>query len=280
MNYIELIFTTLISADYQQDMLMHELAEYGFDTFEESELGFKAYIPSANFDEPALIAQLAYLREQFSFSYAVNLIPHKNWNAVWESNFEPVRIGHNVLIRATFHPHETGFAHEIIIDPKMAFGTGHHATTALMIRFMLESDLAGKTVLDMGAGTGILAILAAQMQAAKIVAIDHDPVCVASIFENSTRNGQEQIEALEGSKEAIPDLRFDLIIANINRNILLDQLPAYAAVMPPDAALFLSGFHAGDDAEILIAEAEKQGFSYVSMKTDQHWAALHFTRIK
>lgn len=274
MNYFELIFTTLIEEDYQQDLLIHELSEAGFDTFEDLDFGFKAYIPTKNFDQKLVDENIAYLKEQFSFSYEINLIPTKNWNEVWESNFEPVTIGTDVLIRATFHPSQPGFKHEIVIDPKMAFGTGHHQTTAVMMQFMLESSFEGKTILDMGAGTGILAILAGQLGAAKIIAVDNDEACFASIQENSMQNGQLHIEAFLGSKEAIPELRFDTILANINRNILLDQLPAYAPVLKVGGELFLSGFYSGEDVEILLAEADRNGLTFVTEKASGQWAAL------
>lgn len=274
MNYFELIFTTLIEEDYQQDLLIHELSEAGFDTFEDLDFGFKAYIPTKNFDQKLVDEKIAYLKAQFAFSYEINLIPAKNWNEVWESNFEPVTIGRDVLVRATFHPSQPGFKHQIVIDPKMAFGTGHHQTTALMMQFMLESSFTGKTVLDMGAGTGILAILAGQLGAERIVAIDNDEACFASIRENSMQNGQLHIEAFLGSKEAIPEIRFDAILANINRNILLDQLTAYASVLKVGGELFLSGFYTGEDVGLLVAEAGRNGLTFVSEKSNRPWAAL------
>src|ERR1700743_2929530 len=149
MNYYELLFTTNPTEDYQQDLLIGELAEIGFDTFEEIEQGFKAYIPVADFDKQLLEERLDPHHHQFSFSYDVKLIPQKNWNEVWESNFEPIEIRDKIFVRATFHEPKSEFPYEIVIDPKMAFGTGHHQTTSMMLEMILENDFEDKTVLDM-----------------------------------------------------------------------------------------------------------------------------------
>src|SRR5476651_481766 len=141
MNYYELLFTTLPDEDYQQDLLINALGEIGFDTFEELDFGFKAYIPSSDFNHDTLNETLSLYRDMFSFSYEVTLIPQKNWNEVWESNFEPIEISDKIFVRATFHRPKPEFPYEIVIDPKMAFGTGHHQTTAMMLELMLENDL-------------------------------------------------------------------------------------------------------------------------------------------
>src|ERR1700730_1959313 len=165
MNYYELRFTTKPIEEYQQDLLINELAEIGFDTFEEVEQGFKAYIPSADFNQALLEEHLVPYHAMFDFTYDVNVIPQKNWNQVWESNFEPIQIRDKIYVRATFHPQKPEFPYEIVIDPKMAFGTGHHETTSMMMDLMLDADLKDKKMLDMGCGTGILAILASKLGA-------------------------------------------------------------------------------------------------------------------
>ncbi|RYE35107.1 MAG: 50S ribosomal protein L11 methyltransferase, partial [Sphingobacteriaceae bacterium] len=218
MNYIELLFTTIFQEDYQQDLLMNALAEAGCDTFEELDFGFKAYMPSASFNKEKLDNQLEPFHQLLTFSYEVNLIPQKNWNEVWESNFNPIQIKDQIWVRATFHEPKPDFLFEIVIDPKMAFGTGHHQTTAMMLDFMLDIVFTGKKVLDMGCGTGILAILAAQKGATEVTAIDYDPVCCESTTENAGLNHVDNIKVLCGSKEAIPEAAFDIILANINRN--------------------------------------------------------------
>jgi len=278
MNYYELLFTTITTEDYQQDLLINALGEIGFDTFEEVDLGFKAYIPDGDFNEELLHEILQPYRDLFTFSYEVMLIPQKNWNEVWESNFEPISIGDQVFVRATFHERRPEFKYEIVIDPKMAFGTGHHQTTAMMLQLMLENDFAGKEVLDMGCGTGILAIMAGKLDAAHIVAIDYDPVCYDSTIENAQLNHIDNITALCGSKEAIPDEQYDIILANINRNILIDQMPRYAEALKPDGEIYFSGFYETPDLDIITDEARKYGLKYIIHKKDKEWVAAKFIK--
>jgi ribosomal protein L11 methyltransferase len=278
MNYYELLFTTNPTEDYQQDLLINDLAEIGFDTFEEVESGFKAYIPSTDFNQQLLDEHLKPYHAQFSFSYEINLIPQKNWNEVWESNFEPIQIRDKVWVRATFHPHRPEFPYEIVIDPKMAFGTGHHETTSMMMDLMLDADLTGKKVLDMGCGTGILAILASKLGANDITAIDYDPVCYESTIENAALNGISNIKAICGSKEVIPDEQFDIILANINRNILLDQMAAYNEVLKSGGEIYFSGFYENPDLDIIKEEAAKYGLKYINHKKTKEWVAARFIK--
>ncbi|MBB6112640.1 ribosomal protein L11 methyltransferase [Mucilaginibacter lappiensis] len=278
MNYYELLFTTITTEDYQQDLLINALGEIGFDTFEELEFGFKAYIPTDDFNEEQLNEQLLPYREMFTFSYEIVFIPQKNWNEVWESNFEPIEIGDKIYVRATFHPARPEFPYEIVIDPKMAFGTGHHQTTSMMLELILENDFAGKKVLDMGCGTGILAIMAAKLNAAEITAIDYDPVCYDSTIENSALNHTVNIIPLCGSKEAIPDEQYDIILANINRNILLDQMERYAQVLKQGGEIYFSGFYESPDLEIITDEARKHGLKYITHKKTNDWVAAKFVK--
>ena len=256
---------------------MNELAEAGFDTFEEVDFGFKAYIPAVKFNKEELDERLEPFHNVLTFSYEVNLIPQKNWNEVWESNFQPIQIKDQVLVRATFHEPRPDFPFEIVIDPKMAFGTGHHQTTSMMMDFMLDTVFTGKKVLDMGCGTGILAILAAKKGAAEIVAIDYDPVCFESTIENAALNRVENMRILCGSKEVIPDEQFDIILANINRNILLDQMETYHRSLKPGGIVFLSGFYENPDLEILKAEALTYDLHYQNHKKSQEWVSAKFS---
>lgn len=278
MNYYELFFTTITTEDYQQDLLINALGEIGFDTFEELELGFKAYIPEDIFDQQALDEQLLPYKDLFTFSYEITLIQQKNWNEVWESNFEPIEIGNKIYVRATFHEPKPEFEYEIVIDPKMAFGTGHHQTTAMMLGLMLENEFAGKKVLDMGCGTGILAIMAAKLGAGDITAIDYDPVCYESTIENSALNNVGNIKPLCGSKEIIPDEQYDTILANINRNILIDQMQRYAEVLKTDGEIYFSGFYESPDLDIITDEARKYGLKYITHKKDKEWVAAKFIK--
>jgi len=278
MNYYELLFTVIATEDYQQDMLIDTLGEVGFDTFEELEFGFKAYIPVDDFDEAKLIEELTPYRDMFTFSYEVTLIPQKNWNEVWESNFEPINIKDKIFVRATFHQPKPEIEYEIVIDPKMAFGTGHHQTTSMMLELMLENEFLGKHVLDMGCGTGILAIMASKLGAANVTAIDYDIVCFESTLENAQLNNIPNITAICGSKEVIPDEEYDTILANINRNILLDQVKRYSEVLKPDGELYLSGFYEQPDLDIIMDEARKYGLKYIIHKKNSDWVAAKFIK--
>ncbi|WP_426671724.1 50S ribosomal protein L11 methyltransferase [Mucilaginibacter sp. McL0603] len=278
MNYYELRFTTKPIEDYQQDLLINELAEIGFDTFEEVEQGFKAYIPSDDFNQALLEEHLVPYHAMFDFIYEVNIIPQKNWNEVWESNFEPIQIRDKIYVRATFHPQKPEFPYEIVIDPKMAFGTGHHETTSMMMDLMLDADLKDKKMLDMGCGTGILAILASKLGAKDITAIDYDPVCYESTIENSTLNGINSIKALCGSKEVIPEEKFDVILANINRNILIDQMERYGEVLKSGGEIYFSGFYENPDLNIIKQEAAKYGMKYISHQKTKEWVAARFQK--
>ena len=278
MNYYELLFTTIPTEDYQQDLLINALGGIGFDTFEEMDFGFKAYIPVADFDQDKLDEQLSLYQDLFTFSYEITLIPQKNWNEVWESYFEPIEIGNQIFVRATFHQPRPEFPHEIVIDPKMAFGTGHHQTTSMMLELMLENEFAGKKVLDMGCGTGILAIMAAKLGATEITAIDYDPVSYESTIENAALNNIENIEAICGSKEAIPDEQFDIILANINRNILLDQMQSYAEALKNNGEIYFSGFYGTPDLDIITEAARQYDLKYISHKKNKDWVAAKFVK--
>jgi len=278
MNYYEISFTVEDEDGYRRDLLINALGEIGFDTFEENEDGFNAYIPADTFSEEVLTATLNPFFELFPFSHKDSLIEQKNWNEVWESNFEPIIIGDKIYVRATFHQPRPDVQHEIVIDPKMAFGTGHHQTTSMILQLMLDEDFTGKKVLDMGCGTGILAIMAAKLNAGDITAIDYDPVCYESTIENAQLNGIINIKALCGSKEAIPAEQFEIILANINRNILLDQMDKYAEVLKPGGTIYFSGFYETPDLEIITEAANSLGLTYMSHKKDKDWVAAKFIK--
>jgi ribosomal protein L11 methyltransferase len=278
MNYYELLFTTIATEDYQQDLLINALGEIGFDTFEEVDLGFKAYIPADDFNEDVLKEAIAPYQEMFTFSYDITLVPQKNWNEVWESNFEPMQVSNKIWVRATFHEPRPDFLYEIVIDPKMAFGTGHHETTTMMMDSMLSADFKDKTVLDMGCGTGILAILASKLGAETVTAIDYDPVCFDSTIENSALNNIDNIIPLCGSKEVIPDEPYQIILANINRNILLDQIQRYSEVLQPEGEIYFSGFYETPDLEMITDEARKYGLKYIGHLKMKDWVAAKFVK--
>ncbi len=278
MSYLELLFVQTKGERFYSDILMSELSELGFDTFEETEQGFKAFIPKNTFNQQLLETCLAAMADDCAFAYSQQEIAQQNWNSVWESNFEPLNIADQIYVRATFHQPKPDFPYEIVIDPKMAFGTGHHQTTALMMEMMLEEDFEGKIVLDMGCGTGILAILAEKMGATKLDAIDYDPLCYESTLENSSLNGCSCIQALCGSKEVIPNQVYDIIVANINRNILLDQLDRYSDVLIQGGKLYLSGFYEHPDLEILKEKAGTLDLIYQEHRVNKDWTAAKFIK--
>lgn len=278
MKYIQVRFSFNAIEEYQQDLLIADLADIGFNTFEEIENGFVAFIEFSTYDEAELKNVLNQYEGEFQCSYAVAEIEGKNWNEEWEKNFEPLIIDDQCYVRATFHEAKPAYAYEIVIDPKMAFGTGHHQTTTMMMQYILATDVKGKEILDMGCGTAILAILAAKKGASKLVAIDNDDVCYESSIENAALNGIDNLEAICGGKEVIPNAQFDIILANINRNILLDQIPTYANVLKPEGSIFFSGFYESPDLEMIKQACEPFGIRYVNHKKIGEWVAAYFKK--
>jgi len=276
MGYKELVFRILSEEDFHKDLLINALSEIGFDTFEDTEEGFKAYIAYPGPDLSQLEEVLQVFRKSMSFGYEVNDIAWQNWNEIWESNFEPLLIDSRCYVRATFHEPHPEYEFEIVVDPKMAFGTGHHQTTSLMMKLMMAEDFTTKKVLDMGCGTGILAILASMLGAEELIAIDNDPVCFESTAENTALNNIDNITPLCGSAEAIPDQQFDLILANINRNILLDQMERYTQVLRPGGKIFFSGFYEEPDLTMIREKAGSLGLAYESHAKTDNWVAAKF----
>lgn len=278
MKYTVVNFYSSDIQEWQKDLLIDELGSIGYDTFEDKDFGFSAYIPSSNLDIQALETVLLGQVDGYQLDYKVEDIEEQNWNVLWESNFNPIIVDDKVYVRATFHESKPSYPYEIIIDPKMSFGTGHHQTTSMMLSYILENDFEGKNVLDMGCGTGILAILASKRGAASVVAIDFDPICVDSVIENKEINNITNIEPRLGSKEVIGDALFDTIVANINRNILLDQLETYATVLKSDGELYLSGFYVDQDLDILKAKCESLNIFFKENKEMDHWCAAKFIK--
>lgn len=278
MNYYELKFnyqspieTTIIS-----DVLAAELGEIGFESFTENEDGLLAYISDSLYNVKELQDKLNdFPLENVEIHFSEQLVESKDWNEEWEKNyFKPIRIGTDCIIRASFHQPEPGFTYNIIIDPKMAFGTGNHETTYLMIGEMLKLDLEGKDLLDMGCGTAVLAILAKMKKARKVVGIDIDEWAYNNALENKRLNATEDIEIALGGAEQIPAFgTFDIVFANINRNILLNDIRHYADYMKPGAIIFMSGFYT-EDIPAIKAECELNGLNFISYAERNNWAAV------
>ena len=276
MEYIQVSFNLGQIEEYQQDILIAELGEVGFDSFVDSATGFDAFIIADQFDEQQLKTIVA--EQDFVCGYEVQKVAPQNWNEEWEKNFSPLIINEDCYVRATFHEAQPQYQYEIVIDPKMSFGTGHHQTTTMMMQYILETDFKDATVLDMGAGTAILGILAAKRGAKEIVAIDYDEVCYQSAIENAKLNHINNLVSLHGSKEAIPQQIFDVILANINRNILLDQIESYAEVLKKGGLIFFSGFYEAPDLDIIKSHCEQFGLNYLNHKKIDNWVAAKFVR--
>ncbi|GAA5575589.1 release factor glutamine methyltransferase [Porphyromonas gingivalis] len=261
------------------DLLSAELAEIGFESFEQNETCLRAYIPVST----DIASDIPTLLEQFPlpgllWQYSSEIQPDINWNEQWEKNFfRPIRIEDKCLVRAPFHPTDPDIPLELIISPQMAFGTGHHETTSLMISYLLDMDLRGLRVLDMGCGTGILAILARKLGASSVTAIDIDDWCIRNTSENAALNDIRDIDVRIGDASLLADCPiFDLIIANINRNILLNDMSAYRSRLGNGGTLLLSGFYT-EDIPILTECAGTLGLTHSETRSRNNWAALRFT---
>ncbi|HQV53252.1 MAG: 50S ribosomal protein L11 methyltransferase [Flavobacteriales bacterium] len=279
MTYTEVTFR-LAPVDPWRDILMVELGELGYDSFDESftdpshESGeLKAYIKAEQFDASALRKLMTLRDPHVNVTWTKADMPARNWNAEWESSFQPVEVGSKVRIRADFHPSKTGFEHELVITPRMAFGTGHHATTRMMVLAMLDVELKNKSVCDLGCGTGVLAILAERMGASSCVAIDIDPDVMQNGRENVLRNNCEHIVVETGDAQAMGDRRFDAILANIERNTLLEAMQLMYDALLPGGLLFLSGFVV-TDRHMLIQRAKEVGLTIHERLNEGDWALL------
>lgn len=260
------------------EILVAALAELGFESFEEAPTGLKAYIREDLLDREALEALSYWSHTEWTASWMLTPVPDQNWNAVWEADYTPIRVGDRCVVRAAFHPKPgPRVAFDLVITPKMSFGTGHHQTTWLMLSALLEQELQDKSVLDMGAGTGVLAILAAMKGARPVMAVDIDPVATASCRENAEANGQSHIRCETGQAELLEGSGFDLILANINRNILLTQLPAYAKSLNPGGTLLMSGFYQ-KDLQAIREAAEPLGLDFASSTEKENWTLARFIR--
>lgn len=261
------------------EILISQLSEIGFDCFMETEEGVLAYVNEEYFNEKALVEQtiLGGKMEEVNTNFTLEKIPHQNWNALWESDFHPVYVEDKLTIVAPFHDKAEVKGMEIIIQPQMSFGTGHHQTTWMMTKAMMEFTPFPKRILDMGTGTGVLAILAEKLGAEEIVAIDIESWSVENTIENLARNGCVKSKSLCGDIELTSGMEFDLIVANINKNVLKAHLHAYATNLTPSGTLIISGFFETDVDE-LIEVAKKESLEFVKKFTKETWAAVQFIK--
>jgi ribosomal protein L11 methyltransferase len=278
MNYYELT-VQLSDFDRWNDILVAYLAELDYESFQEEAPTVKAYIQEASYNGEALQKLLNDLQaeQKVVTSFAVNFIPQQNWNAQWEAQFDPVFIDDLIRIVAPFHHLDAFSGIEIMIEPKMSFGTGHHQTTHLMCATMMEMDFQDKRVLDMGSGTGVLAILAEKRGATDIVAIDIEAWSAENCADNAVRNGCQYIQSVHGGIDVIPTEPFDYILANINKNVLTAQISTYVERMKDGAHLFLSGFFVSDTDE-LKKMALDLNLQFQAQHEREGWAVLLFKK--
>ncbi len=267
---------TITPKEVGSDILLAELEDTAFESFEETENGLSAYVQESLLTDD-ILAEVSILdNPEFTISYEVEKIETVNWNEEWEKNFSPIEVRENCYIRAPFH--ETKNAkYEIVIEPKMSFGTGHHQTTHMMLEHLLDTDLANKKTLDMGCGTAVLAILAEMKGAKQIDAIDIDNWCYLNSLENVERNNCSQIAVYEGDVSLLEDKKYDVIIANINRNILLNDMQAYAACLDKGGLLFLSGFYQ-EDIPVIDQSCVNNGLKLEKQLQKDNWVALKYIK--
>lgn len=277
MEYTKLNCKIEPDTEINREILIAELGSIGYESFTETEQTVEAYIPTAEFSDESLSYLTTSDYPHFKLTSFSEIIPDQNWNEVWEKNyFKPLLIDNRCLIRAPFHNEYPSAEYEIVIEPGMAFGTGNHETTSLMISAILKQDLDGKTVLDMGCGTGVLGILASKRGAAMITAIDIDNWAVNSTLENAANNSVSNMEVIQGGAGSIPHKKFDCIYANIQRNVLLNDIPAYSKVLNSGGELIMSGFYT-QDLEAIKKCAAESGMQFSRSAEKEHWVAAVFT---
>ncbi|WP_341228259.1 50S ribosomal protein L11 methyltransferase [uncultured Arcticibacterium sp.] len=265
-----------VNAEFSE-ILVAELAEIGFDTFLENENGLLAYIIEEQFDDIAFKQIMETYAPKTNLFYSLKKIEKQNWNEEWEKSFDPIKVLDKILVRASFHESQPGFEHEIIITPKMSFGTGHHETTSQIMELQLGVDHKDKSLLDVGTGTGILAILAEKLGANDIKAFDIDEWSVENTTENIGLNSCQNIKVSLGTIADESPKTYDIVIANINRNILLDEIAVYTTFMKSEGVLMLSGFYEKDIAEIETC-CEANGLKKIKQISKKEWAAVVFNK--
>lgn len=272
-NYIEYAFK-INPVQPGSDILIAELGQVGFESFVEEEFGILAYIQTADWHSHILDDIYILGNAEFKIDYNFKEIVQENWNITWEQNFNAIEVGERCAVRAPFHE-KTSVDYDIVIEPKMSFGTGHHETTHMMLQHILDHDFNGKSVLDMGSGTGVLAILASMKGAGQVDAIDIDNWCYLNAKENIQRNGCEQITVLEGDVSLLINQKYDIILANINRNILLADIPRYTKCLNKDGILFLSGFY-NEDITVITEKCNQVALKFEKKLEKNNWVAVKY----
>ena len=259
------------------EILIAQLSQLGFDSFQEHENGISAYVDSKISSEIDLKDIQILNTKEFKISFEITSVEKQNWNIKWESNFEPIYVDNICCVRAPFHP-KSDYKYDLVIEPKMSFGTGHHETTSMMISFILANEFTNSYVCDIGSGTGVLAILAEQRGANKIDAIDIDNWCYLNSLENIERNNSKNINVYEGEVEKLKNLRYDSIFANINLNVLLNDISTYAKMLNKNGVLYLSGFYKKDINKI-EQEAKNSSLKLIETKQKNDWVSLKLSKV-
>lgn len=276
-DYNEVTFKLTPCNETLTDVLAALLCDIGYESFVPDSSGLVAYVKASDYDVNALNDVISqYPIPEVDITYNNSLVEGRDWNHEWEKNyFQPIVIGHNqCVIHSTFHTNIPQCLYDIVIDPKMAFGTGHHSTTSLIMSHLLEIDMQGKSVLDMGTGTGILAILAAMRGAIRVTGIEIDPMAHANALENIALNHHDDINIILGDASALNTLdKVDIMLANINRNIILNDIESYTKVLKQGSSLFLSGFYV-EDVPMLEEKAATLGLEKVSVRENNNWCCL------
>lgn len=276
MNYTTVNF--VVDPTYSE-IIIAELSEVGFDVFLENDHGFQASISKDLFKKDILQEIVTRYKDVVSpLSFTVEDIAKKNWNEEWEKNYDPIIVSDTCIVKASFHLIEKKYPYEIIINPKMSFGTGHHETTFLMLKNQLSIDHTGKNVMDLGCGTGILAIMAHKLGAREVTVCDIDEWCITNSLENFEINKCQNIQAFPGTVKAIPSREpQDIILANINKNVLLEEIPHYATLLKENGFLLLSGFYEKDIDDIKNIAVENK-LNFHSKETKKDWAVVLFQK--
>ena len=259
------------------EILIAELSQLGFDSFQEHENGISAYVDSKISSEIDLKDIQIFNTEEFKISFEINSVEKQNWNIKWESNFDPIYVDNICCVRAPFHP-KSDYKYDLVIEPKMSFGTGHHETTSMMISFILANEFTNSSVCDIGSGTGVLAILAEQRGANRIDAIDIDNWCYLNSLENIKRNNSKNINIFEGEVEKLMHFNYDNIFANINLNVLLNDICIYAKMLNKNGVLYLSGFYKKDINKI-EQEARCSALKLIETKQENDWVSLKLSKV-
>lgn len=267
---------TINPVELGSEILIAELGEKAFESFIETETGISAFVQKDLWDTNILEDIQILSNPEFKIEYTFEEIEQVNWNEEWEKNFEPIDVDGKCHVRAPFHE-KTSAEYDIVIEPKMSFGTGHHETTHMMIQHILETDFTDKKTLDMGCGTAILAILAEMKGAQPIDAIDIDNWCYLNSIENAERNNCKHISVYEGDASLLDGKKYDIIIANINRNILLNDMQQYVDCLNENGTLFLSGFYT-EDIPVISESCTSKGLTYVKQFERNNWVALKFEK--